>query len=440
MVGRRIVDAILDLVRKKSRHFFALVRPGYLSQDLADVDAKKRASTIKELQTGSEQFWRSMGFRRVGKSEWLAFTDDVSHPSRNLEVSKDSNQFEESRPRGVMPKAMHIIIDVLFDPEESDIACVRKMQEVDSAEMKASTWLFADCHSETILHLAARSKKAEAVAYLLSVLPHLADVRNAMGYTPLEALQQSLESHRTMQFCGEVTVMTSDDFKGFQSSEIACLASLTGTQIVDIIEVSDQDNLAFPSATDDVEIVQHTLRLKYGCTCGQCIGGFLSPRMLQALLCQAETEHDILAQALSSSGPDWVKNNGGVLGYLTATVRRNMATNKAMRQGFANMCDYIAQCLRVKRLPNEKNVLDWYLNNTNEWPPVTKKYLQRGGTVAAVGTMLFEKTIKSDKWAGHGSYLDMDIVEDDGEELPDCRNDGEFGFVSGMCGYERISP
>jgi hypothetical protein len=108
-----------------------------------------------------------------------------------------------------------------------------------------------------------------------------------------------------------------------------------------------------------------------------------------------------------------------------------------MRQGFTKMCDHIARCLRERQLPDEETVLQFYRNKTSEWPPVTKNYLQRGGTVAAVATMLFYNVMEWDEWAGDGMHLHCH--EDEIKKLPVCRNDHEFGFVSGMCGYKRIS-
>lgn len=57
--------------------------------------------------------------------------------------------------------------------------------------------------------------------------------------------------------------------------------------------------------------------------------------------------------------------------------------------------------------------------------------------MAAVATMLFEKAMRADEWAGSG----MHAIDhgDDIKKLPVCRNDHEFGFVSGMCGYKRVS-
>jgi len=438
-IGTKIINAILDKVRAKSSSFFAFARPGYLTRELED---EREHPEVSENQVAvSEQFWRSLGFRRVGTSGWLAFTDDDSHPSRHLDVAQDWDQPERSKEEEHIPEQIHT---TLSDPSASEVECIRQIQEVFPVEANAQSRLHTDERGNTILHIAAVCRKSETISYILSNYPHLAGIRNAEGHTPLEALQSSLEEYRTRRCYGMFTAVRSDKFEGFSQSDIARLAALTGTEIVDLSRLSDQDISASSSVTDDVarripkvNTIRSTLRLKYGCTCGECIGGFLSPRMHFALLCQAEHQHDMLGDDLDASGSYWVAYNEDELRHLAPPVRQNLTTNKSMRQGFTNMFHHIARCLEKRRLPNEETVLDLYHNETSEWPPVTKNYLQRGGTVAAAATMLFEEAMRCDEWAGDGMH--MDDHEDDIKKLPTCRNDHEFGFVSGMCGYKRIS-
>jgi hypothetical protein len=84
-------------------------------------------------------------------------------------------------------------------------------------------------------------------------------------------------------------------------------------------------------------------------------------------------------------------------------------------------------------LPTEENILILIRNGT-EWPPHCRNFLQNGGTISSVATMLFWKAMDLEE------YNDMVNEESDTaawNSLPRCRNDREFGFVSGMCGYER---
>ena len=118
-------------------------------------------------------------------------------------------------------------------------------------------------------------------------------------------------------------------------------------------------------------------------------------------------------------------------------VRENLKTNKSMDQGFANICLHFATCIQKDNIwgvPTEANVL-LALQNANEWPPASKNFLQRGGTVYSVGSMLFEAAMHQDWLAGDGGFLEA--YRDEILKLPRCRNDHEFGFVSAMCGYKR---
>jgi hypothetical protein len=93
-------------------------------------------------------------------------------------------------------------------------------------------------------------------------------------------------------------------------------------------------------------------------------------------------------------------------------------------------------CIRDKMDPSEVNVLA-ALRDANEWPPATRSFLQRGGSIASVESMIFECAMNNDEWAGDGNLEELFGREI--AELPECRNDREFGFMSGMCGYKRVS-
>lgn len=181
---------------------------------------------------------------------------------------------------------------------------------------------------------------------------------------------------------------------------------------------------------------QGLLRLKYGCTCDQCQFGFLSPRMHFVLLARAEMEHDMLLEdTFMSDGDMFVEMHDELFYYLPVHVRDNFRTNKSMRQGFANLFHYFARCLRENEFPTPEAIFR-YSRGASEWPPVTRSYLDRGGTIYAVGSALFELAMQRSLWAGDG--MTEDDFSKDIDRLPACRNDDEFGFVSGMCGYRRV--
>ncbi|KAI1171944.1 hypothetical protein F4777DRAFT_590874 [Nemania sp. FL0916] len=447
-LGAKLVSAVLDKTRHESKAFFAIANPLHLAQErVLRNEEEYEEDNIRKQSDNFEHFLRSLGFRRVGISDWLAFTDDDSHPSRHLDKAQDWDAPAQLKGEQIIPGPIRTILDSLADLSISGAECAAKIEEVLVAEENAPLQVWTDENDNTILHIASIGMRAEPISYIMSKVPQLAEKRNSDGYTPLEVLQSSLDYQRTRQLggFGRRVIVMSDRFAGFCQADVECLAALTGTEIYDLAELSDRDIWIVSSATDEMASrvpvanpIRNTLRLKYGCTCGQCVGGFLSPRMQFALAAQAEYQHDILNDYPGSdcSGADWVEGNDDVLGHLPMAVQQNLVTNKSMREGFINMCQHVARCLRKKRLPNTATVLDYIRDEAREWPPVTKSFLQRGGTVAAVANMLFDKVIAGDEWAG-----DQTLIEESGDDfnqLPVCRNDHEFNFVRAMCGYVEI--
>ncbi|KAL4882714.1 hypothetical protein BJY04DRAFT_38921 [Aspergillus karnatakaensis] len=207
----------------------------------------------------------------------------------------------------------------------------------------------------------------------------------------------------------------SDRFTGYGDSKVSCLALLKGINL-EKVSKDEKD------------------RLKFGCTCGRCIGGFLSPRMQDMLLGHAEFTFDyIYTFGDDLEGECWYRENEDLFDYLPKEVRQRLTTRKDLRTGFCMLWKYIADCLRDARLPTEENVL-LYIREARERPPNTRTYIQKAGSIASVATMLFEKATQEEE-SGDIFMADSEMDSD----LPVCRNDREIGMVSGLCGYERVT-
>ncbi|KAJ5183288.1 hypothetical protein N7492_000904 [Penicillium capsulatum] len=267
---------------------------------------------------------------------------------------------------------------------------------------------------ETVFCTLPQPKSSPTVRWILSRSKVLLQQRNIQGETPLDVLPAKLEGSRTTRHFNALTEDISDHFAGFPGTAVDCLIFVNG-----VTEVTDID----------------WLRLNYGCTCGQCISGFLSPRMRFALECQADIWSDFLREDIED-GESWLEDNRTFLTFLPRRVQNNLKTNKSMRNGLMNLCNHISTCLQGHMVPNEPNV-EMVLRNASEWSPVSKSFLQRGGSVGAVATMLFQRAMESDELAG--DPLHMESFEKEVQQLPECRNDHEFGFVSGMWIYESVA-
>ncbi|KAF7552909.1 hypothetical protein G7Z17_g3974 [Cylindrodendrum hubeiense] len=267
-IATKVVKAVLDETRRKSRHFFAFVQPGYVG-GLYGVHVEERVKTATKI---GKKFFQSLGFRRVGTSTWFAFADDNSHPSRSLATAQDIDAPDTRKPQQAMSDGMNLLMATLSDPLITGTQCVSEIEDTFRAMVAASSILSTDRKGNNILHIAAISRKTEAAAFIQSNLPQLANTRNIEGYTPAETLQNDMEMLRTTRALPTHTYVTSDRFEGFKQSDVTCLATLTGTDIFYPNELTDSDTGSISSTIKERlskipgrVIISNTLRLMYGC-------------------------------------------------------------------------------------------------------------------------------------------------------------------------------
>ncbi|KAK5239905.1 hypothetical protein LTS06_012628, partial [Exophiala xenobiotica] len=157
-------------------------------------------------------------------------------------------------------------------------------------------WTSTDKDGNSVLHLAATMFNVACVDWILKqgFRTRLLETRNNNGETPLESLQFKLENLRTrMVTVNGLTVPVSDRFGGHNDDAVRCLLLLQGLGSVEsMVKLKGRNAL------------QQIIR---GCTCGQCLKGFLSPRMSYALQCQAHLGYEMMSDDSDEPlGQDWV--------------------------------------------------------------------------------------------------------------------------------------
>jgi len=210
-------------------------------------------------------------------------------------------------------------------------------------------------------------------------------------------------------------VLKSDKFRGFDDAAIDCITLLQGAKELSGIERA---------------------RVTYGCTCGSCVGGFLSPRMSITLLRKAEEIYETLRGSFSEcSGQKFVEKNGENIKFLQPQLRLNLATNDSMREGFINFFSHFAACIRNGQLPTEQSIMQ-AMQDSSEASPSSRAFLDGGGSVSSVVSVVFQRAMVEAMLCGYGSYFNCHT---DDMDSPICRNDFEFEFASAMCGFRRVS-
>nr|KAK5441256.1 hypothetical protein LTR18_007100 [Exophiala xenobiotica] len=312
-LGRRMIESLLKLVREKTWSFFAFVWPTMLRcQDirlewdsLPDDAARYRMADREEDR--AVVFCRSLGFRRVGSTTWLALAPEDDHPSRQLASTEDFN------PPETPLIALHPLLSPFQQignatpttPDQPLNTSSREcpdflgvlhncMQETGSAD---GCWTSTDKDGNSVLHLVAKMFNVACVDWILKqdFSTRLLETRNNNGETPLESLQFKLENLRTrMVTINGLTVPVSDRFEGHNDDAVRCLLLLQGLGSVEsMVKLKGRNAL------------QQIIR---GCTCGQCLKGFLSPRMSYALQCQAHHGYDMMSDDFDEPlGQDWVE-------------------------------------------------------------------------------------------------------------------------------------
>lgn len=441
-IGAKLVMNLWRKAKKTDRHVqFAFTWATPLNSEVRyQVEGKPRAERDAIFDVNEAiaiALFRSVGYRRVGSTVWFCFAADPEHSSHRIASGDDFNpqQYQSDDlqieiidredkdatevrriEKLLQMRPLHHAITVLADDD-----CVEYLnQQRTLTPTTDGLWEAVDCSGNTILHLSATLSKVKSLDWIMGsgLDTKLVTVRNHEGYTPLEALQSHLESIRVKkELMGRWLIWAaSDDFRVFSHEAVLCLLKLRRIRNVTVEEIN---------------------RFRGGRTCGECINGFLSPRMSLALLFQAETIYDMLdAEFNDMDGDRWCSWHADHTLHISPSVRDNIRTNKSLRQGFAKMYDHIAECLRAKHVPNEPNVFQ-VMRTTSEWPPHTKNFLRRGGRVSDALSNIIDSAMSVDENTGTGDF--MEIMDDEVRQLKKCRNDHEFGFVRFHCGLEQPS-
>ncbi|KAK4450585.1 hypothetical protein QBC34DRAFT_493819 [Podospora aff. communis PSN243] len=246
---------------------------------------------------GLERFWRSLGFKRVDNFSWMAWSQDPNHPLLKLEVPDTP----DGGPCNLRPGQLsgeHG--DLVNNERKFEGSHLQDLYDLLSGDQGTATdhlfrkWLTGPCLDSTdvfgnnALHFAALTFHSPAIRHILSEKPDLALLRNCERCTPLEAMLSKMEEIRLQP-------RMVSKFMGFGQNMIDAVGALSGKEVFDLTEmrIDEYDllrghdrisKLGENIGPERMVLFDSTVRIKYGCTCGQCVNGYLSPRMISRLV------------------------------------------------------------------------------------------------------------------------------------------------------------
>ena len=449
-VGSKLILHILEQALT-SRHnvAYAFAAPAaYRNDDGGTGDAKPSSVPHHVKVEGVASFLRLLQFRRVGLTGWFALARDSEHPSRRLARDKDPNPKQEiddmidsdsdeetiicnadftqtrvkksewdARWLGGNPKQqpaitsrnrpLHYAVKTLPDKD----ALVFLMSHTRDGVLEEFPLESLDGRGDTLLHVAAKASKPACVAWLLGqpTIAAFTKTDNYAGYTPLEGLQAKLEDRRVRAPHGfSRTRLMADKFDGFDEDSTACLLLLQGLK----------DPLP-----------EQRMRAKFGCSCNECLEGFLSPRMLMKLRVQGQSWYMFLTD-LTPPGEGWYPEFRELLGRFPESFRHRVGRSRDLQKAIVLLMGAIAGCLSEGKVPRKAAVLG-YLQATEAWARIISQYFAQGGTVATLVGAVFESAKNLDPEVGDG-IPDVETGECQ-KGGPKCRNDLEFEFVRCHC-------
>ncbi|KAK3379691.1 hypothetical protein B0T24DRAFT_695639 [Lasiosphaeria ovina] len=336
-VDKLLIEAVLTKISSESpAGFIGFARPAAQTRDVKELGSRGSSGSDEklgeEILRARRRFWGSAGFRRVGNSNWMAFTHSSHHASRRIENNQLVHINQDWKESKIAPPP-HPVDDVFREFRNRDF--------------------FVDPDKED--------------------------------------LEEFIE-----RFSGQVE----RDFSGFDELAVTCIAALENKgETFNLGMLTSKAIEIAASATDgeikkvpwiDIAVVRMTLRYKYGCSCGQCLGGFMSPA------------NDVCA--ISAKSKFW--------------------TNEVSRKGFTEMWRSFVKCLRERVLPTKRV---FTRGSKSGLLLESSEFLEYGGTIDSVVNRIFELAMKEDDVGGNGQHrlkLGQEI-----DKLPACRDDHEFGFI-----------
>ncbi|DBA84876.1 hypothetical protein WJX77_010566 [Trebouxia sp. C0004] len=410
-----------------------------------------------------ETSWRPEGFRVIDRSDYIACCSAKDHRCWNQsEQDPPSCSSIEAPIEGLELVLGHAIIGPDLDYGTSptttggrrladmrvviglvaagaDVNKSMALHNAVAAQQKACIQYLAaegadvngqDHKGSTPLHIAACEGKLEYVQLLVRLGANCAS-KDHMGYTPLDVCTLKMQNLRDI-------AGIADTFTAHQDAHLAITGCLQ--------EAALRQNLHASVASIPF------YRSKQGCTCGQCSGGFLSPRMKHRLIWTANETVDMVDDSIDDCIPEWpcdltnnlCMENLWLFEYVPLPLRERVS--KSFAKGWHATLDIIAKLLEANVLPMATAV-----KATAELPSqrptaqcchpkAARFFLQKGGRVEYALDAILSHSRVEHEVVGNKAIYEHDEFLEENAALPSCENDTDYNMVKRLLCNDGLEP
>ncbi|KAH6894489.1 hypothetical protein B0T10DRAFT_590092 [Thelonectria olida] len=173
-IGEMLFQVIVNKAQSMTSKFFVIASPTALALEGPNGNLTwERGVSI--------EFWRRLGFRRIGTSDWFGFTTDVNHGCHALSAADDYDP-PAPRPSVHTPK-MNCLFRLMKTVD--DLTAFKNLYVFTRHyPMDHCTWRSTDLTGNTLLHIASLEKKNRCTKFLMAFCPYLNQTRNDAGDLP----------------------------------------------------------------------------------------------------------------------------------------------------------------------------------------------------------------------------------------------------------------
>ncbi|KAJ7503118.1 ankyrin repeat family protein [Mycena galericulata] len=370
-------------------------------------------------------FFRKNQFRRIGRTHFFGYSPKPDHPSRNIPLDADIGALEDNFPQPAtddIQTQFPLLFAIANDSSANIAATIQSLYNKDPASIHQ-----ADNKGFTPIFIAASTMNVPAVRKLLEwdLRADLENAENVQGATPLEGLADIMQATREF---AEIFLQ----WTGYSDEELT-IQSLLKRAMGQMVN-------------DDI------LSAKYGCTCNQCAGGWLSPRM-RIRLCRESCvvmnyiesdgaladETGFWADSMPMNFESFKKGQPATTkqimtmdfpsGFIPPALYPNLYLS--FYRGYSNILEGIRLFLDASEgALSAERVLPFIKMDSH-----SKFYFAKGGRIEYAFDAITRATQDASPLADD-TFSELYRDDEDWVTLPTCANDLEFKLVRAMLGLD----